>query len=262
MVGHETYEDRFLDTGHYVGLVFRDGVFVAQVRTREVCSLEIWGWGLEIGAAALETPVAAGTVLNGLPARLGALASVPVPTPIRDQNGAYYLLPEQQETIKQIFWGASPGEDKFYLDYPSTQDMGSLAHLRPVGGAGPAWTQYGKIGAWRGDDTPLMSPSPLSELWTVYDGPWPNWWAHNPTQNVNTPLLSFRIMRYTFNIVRDQVLLKEFLSPGGRRIRLYAMGPVPLSTDSPQWIKNTYKAELAYTSEVIRSLSTPGPGGP
>ncbi len=261
MTGHETYEDRILDTGHYVGLVWKEGVFIVQVRTKEICDIEIWGWGLELGAAQLQTPVAAGTVLNGLPARLPGMQSVTIPTPVRDQNGNYYLLPEQQETIKQIFWGASPGEDKFYLDYPSGQDMGALQSLRPVGGAGPAWTQYGKIGAWRGDDTPLMDPSPESEMWTVFDGPWPTWWAHNPTQNVNSPLLSFRIRRFTYNIVRDNNLLKEFLSPGGRRIRMVAMGPVPVSTSAPQWIRIAYKDELEFTTKILKNLSTPGPGG-
>lgn len=250
----QSYEDRWLEEGHYLGLEWKQGMWIVQIRGRHRSAIEGYGFGNELGAANLSTPVAAGTPLFGLPARLAAITATVVPNPVTDDRGRYLLRPAEAEktsVIHHIFWGVSPGEGEYYIDYPSRIALGSLLANRPVGGIGPGWLQYGKIGVWRGDDTPIENPAPTAEIFTVGDGPWPEYWVNNPTQNVIVPLLGFKVMAYSYIHVRNTTLLRDFLTPGGRRIRTCTIGPVPSNVDAPNWLQDTYGAEFQLTKGLL-----------
>jgi len=136
---------------------------------------------------------------------------------IQDSSNRYILEPEYTGVIYQVFYGISPSYARVYRQYPSGVDRGSLTGTRNPG-ADP-------IGYVSGDQSPLLQPSPTTELFTVR-GQHPAYYGYHPyarpaTANIK---MTFYIVSYAVNGVRtdDQQWImnnsERIVSMGGRTL--------------------------------------------
>ena len=89
---------------------------------------------------------------------------------IQDSASRYQLEPEYEDYLYQIFYGISPSYARIYRNYPTNVDIGSLIGTRVVGGA---------VGFINGEQSPLLSPSALTEFWTL-KGNHPSFMGYHP----------------------------------------------------------------------------------
>ena len=158
-----------------------------------------------------------------------------------DTEGRYYLEPQDEDIIHQIFMGITPSTGKVYLAYPKRVDRMNLITPRPI---------PGNIGYWDGEDTPYRNPSPETELWTVKDlVPYFN--AENPgiTGKAQKIGASFYITPFSYKVVKDIDLIKKFIR-GEKRATIRTMGDPDQPISAPAWLLEDYKDFMVEPEEV------------
>jgi len=158
-----------------------------------------------------------------------------------DANGRYYLEPQEEEVIYQIFTGITPAQSKLYLQYTERVDRMNLITPRPVPGA---------IGYWDGYGSPYMDPDPGTELWTVHDL-WPHMNIENPAITGKSILCgaSFWITPYTYNVVEDKNKVLQFLRHE-KPAHIVTMGDGDRPIKAPAWLLSDYKRFMVCPEEV------------
>jgi hypothetical protein len=205
------YESYFLMEGHYLGLRFDTGFVFVRILGRERSVIKPFDLG---SAAALSAQTTFNTINNS--------------------QGQSMLDPGRAEFIYQIFTGIKPSNARLYINYPSGAALMSLAiGSRPVPAATPNVPEQ-NIGYVDAGDSPFENPSVATELFTVWQL-YPEYKIFNPTQqNFPETPLHFPIMKYTYRLILDANLAKQFID-GTRRCRFYSMGGTQ-PTSMPQWL--------------------------
>lgn len=158
-----------------------------------------------------------------------------------DTEGRYYLEPQDENIIYQFFIGIYPSTARIYLSYPMRIDRMNLISVRDI---------PGNIGYWNGEDSPYRDPSPETELWTVKDlVPYFN--AENPsiTGKAITIYTNFYIIPFSYKVIKDEALIKEFIN-GKRRIKMITMGDPDRPISAPAWLLEDYKKYMVNPEEV------------
>ncbi|GAI21427.1 unnamed protein product, partial [marine sediment metagenome] len=132
-----------------------------------------------------------------------------------DALGRFYLEPQEEDIVYQIFLGISPSQAKMYLDYEQRDDRMNLITPRLV---------PGPVGFWEGEMTSYNDPSPMTQLWTVHDI-YPYFNVENPgiTNEAEVVSASFWITPYTYQVIEDKQKILSFLR-GEKRCTVHTMG--------------------------------------
>jgi len=202
----ESHENLWLQEGHFVALQFAQGWIVFMIQGREHSNLRPFS----LGAVASQS-------------NLGDWDE------IKDASDRKYLMPTKEAFLKQTFWGVTPPKARVFFQYPSRQDRWSLIAVTR--------TLTGAIGYIDGDMSPFEGPfSSKTEIWTVYQL-YPAFQIYNPTKLAMLDVkLHFDVMNYTYKIVDDKAMFREFLA-GERRVRKHTVGGVdPAPATCPDWL--------------------------
>lgn len=215
------YEKHTPKENWLVALVFDEGVFPFKVIRRESTRYE--AFDLNDGNK-LDANSADGTWRT--------------PT---DTEGRYFLEPQTEDHIYQIFTGITPTTGEVYLSYPKRVDRGSIISERSI---------PGNVGKWTGHDSPYNDPSPMTELWTV-DDKYPyfkgaNDGISNEAQKVS---LNFFINMYSYKVIEDRMLAEDIIR-GKRRATVHTLGDPEQPISIPAWMKRKYREFIINPEEV------------
>lgn len=149
---------------------------------------------------------------------------------IQDSSNRYILEPEYSGIVYQIFYGITPSYARLYRQYPSGVDRGSLVGTRNPG--------VDPIGYVSGDMSPLLSPSPITEFFTVR-GQHPAFYGYHPYARPSSVTI-----RMTFYIVSYGVSGIKGADPSwvmGQARRVITMGGRTLM-QAPGWLREAVGA--------------------
>lgn len=158
-----------------------------------------------------------------------------------DANGRFYLEPQEEETIYQVFLGISPSQAKLYLQYTQRVDRMNLITPRTV---------PGDIGYWDGYSSPYDDPAPFTELWSVHQL-YPHFNVENPPVSGKDEMVavSFWVTPYTWKAVTDKNRIKAFLrKEKPSTIRTMGDGDRPIR--APAWLTAQYGDSFVLPEEV------------
>lgn len=206
-----SYESFFLLEGHYLALRFDEGFIFVRILGKERSNIKPF----DLGST---TALTAQTNWNN----------------IQNSQGQSMLDPGRSEYIYHFFTGVKPGNARLYVNYPSGDALMSLAiGSRPVPAATPNVPEQ-NVGYIDAAESEFDDPSPDTEIFTVWQL-YPEYKIFNPTtQDFPEGLLNFPIMKYSYRLILDSALAKQFID-GTRRCRFYSMGGVS-PTSAPQWL--------------------------
>lgn len=157
-----------------------------------------------------------------------------------DDEGRYYLEPQNEDTLYQVFIGLTPSTAKLYLSYPKRIDRMNLITPRDIPGS---------IGYWDGEDTPYRNPSPETELWVTHDMV-PYFNAENPSANNSQKIgASFYITLFSYQVVTDRNIIEKFIK-GEKRATLRTMGDPDQYISAPAWLLDDYEKYMIKPEEV------------
>jgi len=158
-----------------------------------------------------------------------------------DALGRFYLEPQEEEYVYQVFTGISPSQAKMYLDYEQRDDRMNLITPRTV---------PGNIGFWNGEMSSYNDPSPQTELWMVHDQ-YPYFNVENPgiTDEETVISASFYISVFTYQVVEDKQKILSFLR-GDKRCTVRTMGDGSRPIKAPAWLLRDYRAFMVCPEEV------------
>lgn len=214
--------DRFIpQEGWFIGLLFDEGY-----------------WLVKLLAKQQRTKYAPYEFNSGLPLSAGSVSGWETPT---DTEGRYYLEPQDEDQIYQIFMGVAPSTAKIYFAYPKRVDRMNLIAPRDIPGL---------IGYWDGEDTPYRNPSPETEIWTTHDLV-PYFDAENPSNTGTSQKItaSFYVTPFSYQVIRDIELIKKFIR-GEKRATLRTMGDPDQLISAPSWLLDDYRDFLIKPEEV------------
>jgi hypothetical protein len=158
-----------------------------------------------------------------------------------DALGRFYLEPQEEETVYQIYWGISPSQTRAYLQYTQREDRLSLIAVRAV---------PGNIGFYNGETTPYTDPAPLTETWTVHDiYPYFNVENHGITGKSVRSYASFYITPYTYRVVKDKNKILQMLR-GEKPATIRTMGDGYRPIQAPSWLREDYDQWMVQPEEV------------
>lgn len=204
----------------FIGLIFDEGYWVVRlVRKQQTTVYKYYAFN------------------NGSEISAGSTSGWETPT---DTEGRYYLEPQDEDIIYQVFLGISPSAAKIYLSYPRRVDRMNLITVRDI---------PGNIGYWDGETSPIEDPSPQTELWIVKDiVPYFN--AENPgiagkSQKVYA---SFFITPFSYKVVRDKERIKRFID-GKERCTFVTMGDPDRPISAPRWLLDGYQQYMLEVEE-------------
>lgn len=164
-----------------------------------------------------------------------------------DPQGRFYLEPQEEETLYQIFVGISPSMVQVYLQYLQREDRMNLITTRTV---------PGNIGFWDGEYSPYLDPSPGTELWTVHDlYPYMNAYipgiadGHADFHDQQKIYVAFYITPFTYDVVADKAKALSFLR-GERRCTVRTMGDGQRPIKAPAWLNEDHGKYMVQPEEV------------
>lgn len=117
---------------------------------------------------------------------------------ITDNANHYYLEPEANKIIYQVYFGIAPGQAYIYRAYPANRAINSLIGTRPIGPPPvPTANPATGVGFIDGHQSPYRQPSVLSELFCLKDTH-PAFLGYHPYAEPSsiTVRLYFYIVRY------------------------------------------------------------------
>lgn len=141
---------------------------------------------------------------------------------ITDSQGRYHLEPENDRVLYQTFYGIHPSYAWVYRRYPTNEDLGSLLGTRAIGG---------QVGYISGVDSPIASPTALTELWTL-EGTHPSFLGYHPRGEPSsvTVRMSFFVHKFSVNYLTAPTVEQM------RAAKRKTMGGLKLM-DAPQWLR-------------------------
>jgi hypothetical protein len=222
--------------GHYLGLLFkgqttnRPDWYILRILGREISNLE---YRLDYNTST--STHATVTVTADWDA-------------VKDTNSDFQLAPSSSRAeymIHQIFYGISPTETEIYHEHPSGYAIGNLIKSLTVNDA-----VHNRVGYITGVQSPKDDPSPITELFTMYQAH-PMFKAYNPVGVTETITLDFFINKYRYEPITDPAKIKDFIS-GDRRITTRTMGQVENPMDPPAWLSKLFKGVPKNIKEVSR----------
>ena len=205
-------EDRWLEPGYYLALEFDSGYHVVRILGREPSGLKDYNLAYN---SSTTTHATVTTTADWDEAT--------------DSAGRYYLEPQtdHRDNIYQIFWGGWPisADIQFFMQFLTREDRWSLIGTRAV---------PGDVGYLDSEATPYNNPSIQSELFTMNEIH-PAFKVYNATLNTQTIYQNFMIMKYLYQPIKDEALIRELLTPGQRRCKKYVMGGIDKKIRAPNW---------------------------
>jgi hypothetical protein len=225
-----TIDKEWLQETHYLGLQFQDGWYFVRVTGREPSNLRhLIAYNTSTSPVVNPTPAATSTV-NWDTVQVSATDTRYQLAPGDDHRGEIY----------QLFYGIYPSNVRAYFQLVSRQQRNNLVRQLEPG------DDFGYI---TGEDSPYFDPAIKTEFFTV-NQVFPAFKIYNPATLPQTVYVNFQIMKYTYDVIKDPAMIKEFLE-GKRRVKLYSMG---LDTDQmvtvPQWWADYFKGVPKNLSEV------------
>lgn len=222
----QSHEDRFLETGYYLGLQFHTGWVLSRILGREPANLRPYS----VGA-------------------LAAGANLAAWNQILDPNNVPFLQPARRELWYHHFWGINTPNSRVYLQYPIRSEIGSLIPTaRAVGG---------NVGYVPGGESPYDGPfSNKTEIVTCFER-WPAYMVSNVTGDAFANVcFNFDTMKYSYQLIKEKKLIEELLT-GKRQCRKYTMGPTdPGPTTVPLWLETLVTpALIKWTKDLVESES-------
>ncbi len=218
-------EEMWLEPGYYLALQFDNGWHVVRVLGREMSSLKNYNLKYDAGTTTHATVT---TTADWDEAK--------------DSANRYYLEPQTEDTIYHLFWGGSPvsADIRFFMQYESRKDRWNLTGIRNV---------PGDVGFIDSEETPYTDPSIKTELFTIKER-YPVFKAYNATLSTQTIYQNFYFMKYLYEVIKDESLIKELLAPGQRRCKKYTMGGIDRVIRAPEWWNKKFKG-IAKTFESL-----------
>ncbi|MDV2504624.1 MAG: hypothetical protein RX318_11820 [bacterium] len=218
-----SHEELFLEQGWLLALGFLEGWPCFRVQHKQWANLE---------------PYSLGTV-----AAVSNLASY---DEVKDSESRRYLDPHDNGLIYHSFWGVTPAPARIYTQFPPRNNLGSMIVVDR--------TETGEIGYVDGRKSPFYGPfSEDTEIFTV-KGVYPALQAYNPlNDSMYNVMLNFAQRQYTYEIIKDRVLIKDMLV-GNRRVKKFTMGlALPNPAKVPSWLEDNVGADLLkYSQQVMR----------
>jgi hypothetical protein len=211
-----------LQPHYYLGLRFREGYWMVQLLTKQQRTVY------------KEFAFNSGTAIA-----VNSTSGWEEPS---DTDGRYYMEPQDEDTLYQIFLGLAPSTARMYLAYPEREDRMNLISVRDV---------PGDIGYWDGEDTPYRDPSPETELWTTHDL-YPSMNVENAGITGESTVIraSFWITKYGYRQVTDDKMIRDFMR-GDRPCKLVTMGDPDRLIDASGWIKKCNGGKFICPEEVL-----------
>lgn len=223
-----SHEDLFLEPGWLLALGFLEGWVCFRIKHKEWANLE---------------PVSLGAV--------SALSNLSSYDELQDSQARHYLEPHTEGLIYHSFWGVTPTRARIFVQYPPRADIGSMLSIPR--------SETGNIGYIDGDKSPYAGPfSTATELFTVKEK-YPQVQVYNPlNDSMYNVMLNIDQRHYTYQIVKDIVLIKDILIGRGR-VKKYTMGPAwPNVMTLPDWLKKAVGSELL--AQTLKIMETGGTG--
>lgn len=143
---------------------------------------------------------------------------------IQDSSNNYYLEPDTENYLYQVYWGASPSYIWVYRRFPSGVDQGSLVGTRSIGD---------RVGFITGAFSPINRPSVETEFYTVR-GIRPEFFGYHPYAEPSSPtvFLGFYVSVYTVARIEEESLtIAEKI-----RARQITMGGSKRLQRVPSWL--------------------------
>ena len=141
---------------------------------------------------------------------------------ITDSAGRYHLQPEFERYLYQAFYGISPSYAWVYRRYPANVDLGSLLSTRTIGG---------QVGYVSGGQSPIATPSPITEFWTL-KGVYPSFLGYHPFAEPSSATVRMTFFVTKFRVDYLVAPTEEQLSRAIRR----TMGGTEL-LEAPEWVR-------------------------
>lgn len=232
---HNTVEDKFLKTGHFLGLKFQDGWWFIHVLETESDTLKPWILLNENENRAAISAATAGTEDR-----------------IRDVNGNEIITPDddEKELIHQAMVGVSPSRMQLFYLYGRERNNALQAYDE---GGDPAPIV-------NGFDSPYNNPSTISEIFTLNDMSPIKLQAFNPMDESAEARVSIHVNKIKYATVTDVDLMNSFLQ-GQIRARLKPAGRGAERENqikAPQWLKNNFGEHIKTTEQIFEESDQTG----
>lgn len=222
-------EPNRLDSGHFLGLKFKEGWWFTQVLS--VSELELKPWIL-LNENDNRAEIASQTAGNK--------------DEVRDSVSRRLLEPndDERDLIFQIHVGIAPSRMQLYPSFGREQNLGLEDNIAT--GEDEHWVT--------GYDSPYNNPSEQSEIFYINDMSRLKLQAYNPMDRAEEAKVSFHVNKIHYGTVTDvnmqKALLRNQIRSKKEPVGLGAKEEDQLS--APNWLKRAFGEHIRSTGEIIK----------
>jgi len=216
----------FLNSGHFLGFFVTPDAGRRMPLFYQVVGKEFSTFETQIGAAVIAPQAETGYqfIRDGV---VGAFGQTKMLTPPSSTSG--------YQEMRHIFYGVNPSNQsaRVFVNYEGAA-VYDLQNRR-----NSAISAANNVGFIRGRDSPWNEPSPLTELFTVYDvEPQFSVFNNNPVGGANIwPELKFYIMKYLVKLVENTTLINNFIDMK-TRVQYFNVGSLNSLVPTQLWMND------------------------
>lgn len=224
-----SYRDKLVQPGHFIGLKFDKGWWFIQAIGIEY--VEAKPWTLENS--------------NGNRNTLSANTSGTNDQNIADSNSNRILEPndEERNTVHQIFYGVSPSRMQVFTLFGRDRNVALEDYDEP-----------GEVGAWMsGHDSPYDNPAPETEVFYINDMAPLRFQPYNPMSESHEAKMSFHVNKIRYITVTNKNVMKAILQ-GQQPGKMVMMGLGANDNDQvgiPSWLNRAFGEHIYTTGEIL-----------
>lgn len=221
-------EDKFLQTGHFLGLKFQEGWWFVHVLETEMDILKPW---ILLNENENRAPIAA--------------ATAGTEDQIRNTVGDEVILPDDDEKdlIYQSRIGIAPSRMQLFYLYGRERNN-ALQNYDQPGDPAPIINGF---------DSPYNDPAPITEVFGLNDMAPLKLQAFNPIDEAKEARISVHVNKLKYATVTNVDLMNSFLQ-GQVRARLKPSGRGAQRQDqikAPTWLLDTFGEHVLTTEEIF-----------
>lgn len=221
--------EKFLQTGHFLGLKFDEGWWFVHILETEMDTLKPWILLNENENRAAIAAGTAGTEDN-----------------IRNTVGEEIIIPDDDEKdlIFQARVGIAPSRMQLFYVYGRERNNALQSYDEP-GDPAPIINGF---------DSPYNDPAPITEVFPINDMSPLRLQAYNPMDEAEEARLSIHVNKMKYATVTNVDLMNSFLQ-GQLRARLSPAGRGAQRQDqirAPGWLQDTFGDHILTTEEIFQ----------